>query len=68
MPELTEDQRAVLRALMDRDATPADRTEAGLSHRTGLPDVGRLLRELDNDFDPPLVKSDVDETLETRFW
>jgi hypothetical protein len=70
MSQLTEDQLTVLKALMVSDPPVDDRTEAGLSHRTGLSikDVGRLLRELDNNFDPPLVKSDVDETLHTRFW
>jgi hypothetical protein len=70
MAHLTEDQLTVLKALMVSGPPGADRTEAGLSHRTGLSirDVGRLLRELDDDFDPPLVRSDVDETLGTRFW
>jgi hypothetical protein len=68
MAHLTEDQLTVLKALMVSDPPGEDRTEAGLSHRTGLPNVGRLLRELDDDFDPPLVRSDVDETLGTRFW
>jgi hypothetical protein len=68
-PTLSADQRNVLAALMGRDASPAQRTEAALRERTGLvgPVLGRVLRELEA-FDPPLVAHDVDATLGTRFW
>jgi hypothetical protein len=68
MPELTEDQRKVLDALMVEGATVADRTEAGLQARTGLPDVRPVLGELER-LTPPLVELvGVDETLGTQFW
>jgi hypothetical protein len=68
MPLLTDDQSTVLKALMVEGATPAERTEAALRERTGLADVGHVLSELENNFDLPLVASDVDATSDTKFW
>jgi hypothetical protein len=68
MPDLTEDQRNVLDALMLVDATPAERTAEALCERTGLTYILPLLRKLEEDFDPPLAAHDVDETSGTRLW
>jgi hypothetical protein len=68
MPELSDDQRTVLAALMVQDATPADRTAEALRERTGLTHVLPVLRKLEEDFDPPLAAHDVDETSGTRLW
>jgi hypothetical protein len=68
MPDLSDDQRTVLEALMVEGATAAERTEAGLRESTDLHDVGRILRELENDFEEPLVGSDVDEASGTLAW
>jgi hypothetical protein len=68
MRDLTEDQLKLLKDLMDKDATPADRTAKALRERTALPHVLPVLRKLEEDFDPPLVAHDVDETSGTRSW
>jgi hypothetical protein len=68
MPVLTDDQSTVLKALMVEGATPAERTETALRDRTGLPHVGGVLRELENNFDLPLVANDEDATSGTKFW
>jgi hypothetical protein len=68
MPELTEEQRMVLDALMVQTASPAERTLDALRSRTRLDQVSPILRQLENDFDPPLVEHEIDEGLETRFW
>jgi hypothetical protein len=68
MPELSDDQRTVLAALMEPAVPAAERTEEALRNRTSLAHhVPRILRELE-DFDPPLVESDLDEGLGTRVW
>jgi hypothetical protein len=68
MPDLTEDQRTVLAAVMEPAVSAAERTEAALQERTGLAHhVGRILGELE-DFDPPLVENELDESLGTRVW
>jgi hypothetical protein len=67
MPELSDDQRRVLEALMAERAGPAQKTEAALAERTWIAKVGRVLGELEA-FDPPLVEHDVDETFGTRIW
>jgi hypothetical protein len=68
MPVLTEDQRTVLAALMEPAVPAAERTDEALRNRTSLAHhVPRILRELE-DFDPPLVENDADETLGTRVW
>jgi hypothetical protein len=65
MPRLTGDQRSVLNALM---AERGAKTEAALRDVTEVPDVGRILRELETQFDPPLVAQEFDATLQTRVW
>jgi hypothetical protein len=68
MPDLTEDQRTVLAALMEPAVSAAERTDEALRNRTSLAHhVPRILRELE-DFDPPLVENDEDEALGTRVW
>jgi hypothetical protein len=67
MPDLTDDQRKVLAALVAERAGPAQRTEAVLAQRTWINKVGRVLGELEG-FDPPLVEHDQDEMLDTRVW
>jgi len=66
--DLTRDQRTVLDALIVRDATPAERTAEALRELTGLAYVLPVLRKLEEDFDPPLVAHDLDETSGTRLW
>jgi hypothetical protein len=68
MPELTDEQQSVLDALMVEGATPAERTEDALGEQTGLADVGGILRQLENDFEEPLVGHEVDAELGTRVW
>jgi hypothetical protein len=68
LPDLTDDQRTVLAALIVQDATPADRTAEALREQTGLTHVLPVLRKLEEDFDPPLAAHDVDETSGTRLW
>jgi hypothetical protein len=68
MTDLTQDQRAVLDALIVQDATPAERTAEALREQTGLSYVLPILRKLEEDFDPPLAAYDVDESLGTRLW
>jgi hypothetical protein len=68
MTDLTQDQRAVLDALIVQDATPAERTAEALREQTGLSYVLPILRKLEEDFDPPLAAQDVDESLGTRLW
>jgi hypothetical protein len=68
MPDLTEDQRTVLAALMEPAVPAAERTDEALRNRTSLAHhVPRILRELEG-FDPPLVENDADEELGTRVW
>ena len=67
IPDLTQDQRKVLKALMAKDATPADRTGSGLRARTLLGRLSPILSELEA-FDTPLVENAEDATLEMRFW
>jgi hypothetical protein len=68
MPELSDDQRTVLAALMEPAVPAAERTEEALRNRTSLAHhVPRILRELE-DFDPPLVENEVDEGLGARVW
>jgi hypothetical protein len=67
MPELSEDQRKVLEALMADRSGPAQKTEAALAERTWIGKVGRVLGELEA-FDPPLVEHDMDETFGTWVW
>jgi hypothetical protein len=64
---LSDDQRKVLEALMNPNATAAERTEAALRKRTGIARVESVLIELE-EFDPPLVESDVDATLGEPVW
>jgi hypothetical protein len=68
MPELTENQRTVLDALIVLDANPDERTAEALCERTGLSYVLPILRKLEEDFDPPLAAHDVDEPSGTRLW
>jgi hypothetical protein len=68
MPDLSDDQLKLLEDLMDNDETPAERTAEALRERTGLTYVLPILRKLEEDFDPPLVAHDVDESLGTRMW
>jgi hypothetical protein len=68
MPDLTEDQRKVLGALIIQDATPAERTAEALREQTGLTHVLPVLRKLEEDFDPPLAAYDLDEAQGTRLW
>jgi hypothetical protein len=68
MPNLTDDERTVLAALMEPAVPAAERSEEALQERTGLAHhVARILRELE-DSDPQLVENDVDESLGTRVW
>jgi hypothetical protein len=68
VPDLTEDQRTVLEALMVEGATAAERTEDALRVSTDLAHVGRVLHELENDFEEPLVEHEVDEGMGTQVW
>jgi hypothetical protein len=68
MPELSDEQQSVLDALMVEGATPAERTDDALREQTGLADVGRVLRRLENGFEEPLVEHEVDAALGTRVW
>jgi hypothetical protein len=68
MPDLSDDQLKLLEDLMDNDEAPAERTAEALRERTGLTYVLPILRKLEEDFDPPLVAHDVDESLGTRMW
>jgi hypothetical protein len=68
MTDLSDTQLKLLKALMDKDATPAERTAEALIEGTGLTYVLPLLRKLEEDFDPPLVAHDLDETAGTRLW
>jgi hypothetical protein len=68
MPDLTDDQLKLLKALMHNDETPAERTAEALRELTGLTYVLPVLCKLEEDFDPPLVAHDVDESLGTRMW
>jgi hypothetical protein len=67
MPDLTDDQRRVLEALTDKDATAAEKTDRALAERTGITRVVKVLIDLEA-FDPPLVEHDVDSKLGTRVW
>jgi hypothetical protein len=68
MPELSDDERTVLAALMEPAVPAAERTEEALRNRTSLAHhVGRILDELEA-FDPPLAENTVDEALGTRVW
>jgi hypothetical protein len=68
MPDLTDDQRRVLAAVMEPGVPAAQRSEEALQERTGLAHhVARVLGELEG-FDPPLVENDVNEALGTRVW
>jgi hypothetical protein len=67
LPELADDQRKVLAALMAKRAGPAQRTQAALAERTWIGKVGLILGQLE-EFDPPLVEHDVDEMWGTRCW
>jgi hypothetical protein len=68
MPELSDEQQGVLDALMVEGATPAERTEDALQEQTGLAHVGRILRELENDFGEPLAEHEMDAALGTQVW
>jgi hypothetical protein len=67
MPDLSVDQRRVLEALMDKDATAAEKTDRALAERTGIARVVKVLVDLEA-FDPPLVEHDVDSKLGVRVW
>jgi hypothetical protein len=68
MPDLTDDQRSVLAAVMEPAVPAAERTEEALRERTHLAHhTGRILRELE-DFEPPLVENGEDDALGTRVW
>jgi hypothetical protein len=68
MPKLSDDQRAVLAAVMEPAVPAAERTDEALRNRTSLAHhVPRILRELE-DFDPPLVENEVDDALGARVW
>jgi hypothetical protein len=68
VPELSEEQQSVLDALMVEGATPEERTEDALGEQTGLADVRRILRQLENDFEEPLAEHELDAALGTRVW
>lgn len=68
MRTLTDDQRTVLEALMVEGATAAERTEDALRASTDLAHVGRILGELEHEFEEPLVEHEVDEAMGTRVW
>jgi hypothetical protein len=67
MPEFTGDQRRVLEALMDKDATAGEKTDRALAERTGITRVVKLLVDLEA-VDPPLVEHHVDSKLGVRVW
>jgi hypothetical protein len=68
MPELSDDQRSVLAALMEPAVPAAERSEEALRNRTSLAHhVPRILGELEA-FDPPLVEQDLDSELGTQVW
>jgi hypothetical protein len=67
-PPLTDDEQAVLRALMAPESRPANSTVEILAERTGLGDrTGRVLRGLARR-DPPLAMRLIDEGLGVQFW
>jgi hypothetical protein len=68
MPELSDEQQSVLDALMVEGATAAERTEDALREQTGLAHVGRILRELENGFEEPLVQHELDAALGSQVW
>jgi hypothetical protein len=68
MPELSNDQRTVLAAVMEPAVPSAERTDEALRNRTSLAHhVPRILRELEA-FHPPLVQNDLDVKLGTQVW
>jgi hypothetical protein len=64
---LSDDQRRVLEALMDKDATADEKTDLALVQRTGIARVVKVLVDLEA-FDPPLVGYDEDSKLGVRVW